>query len=275
VALTRVVVVAVVVVVGACSATPTADTSPAASVPPSSSTVIETTTTAPVSSTTATVLPSGTMTTLAQGIPDFGSRAWIGVEFTVAPGMNPEYGSTDSREPGSGFAINTFGEMPTQIVVGDEPTGIWVWEPTVEAQRLVIVGEGQNPYLPVQAGVGTSITIPEPSDPFASHDLMVWSITGTTRNHWKVADVMRLRLTAGFLATHTVWRDCFDDTDPSGVGNDYVLGWINPDEWQHNWDDQGNYLGSDDVRPHLAIDTGLGGPILVLDPSLVSCRMLY
>lgn len=84
--------------------------------------------------------------------------------------------------------------------------------------------------------------------------------------------MLPLPMTSGFVAAHDVYGDCFDDTSDRGRR---VLGWIDPDDWNIQVDDEGNWIGASDIRPLLAFDTGVGGRLEQLEPETVTCRILY
>ena len=234
-------------------------TSPQEDVPVTSSIALPTTTEAPSTTTTTEARPPR--------VPRFGSTSWVGVEFSIDPETGVRFG-----------AEYRVGEpRHAQIMVDGDPTGIWIWEATYDMQRLILVGEGLSPYLRTITGDGDgddTTTTTAPPDPTASHDLMLWAITGTSRDHWKVADAVSVELTAGFLADSDVWGDCFHDSDSTSLSQ-RAFGFVDPDLWNTQYDEEGNYGGSDDIRPLMAFDTGPNGPIEILDPSLVTCRILY
>jgi len=243
---------------------------PEGSTEPESSTVLTSTSTTHAISTITepptTTSEAATTTTEAPRtrIPRFGSAAWVGIEFTIDP------------DQASGFgAAYVVGEpRQAEVMVDGQATGIWVWQATYETQRLVVVGEGPSPYLTTISEDEETTTSTAPSNPDAIHDLMLWTITGTSRAHWKVTDVLAMQLSAGFLAEYDVWGDCFAGSSGDDL-RQRALGWVDNELWNHQFDDEGNYLGADDIRPVMAFATGPNGPIELLDPSIVICQVLY
>jgi hypothetical protein len=157
------------------------------------------------------------------------------------------------------------------IVVGDEITGLRVWA-AGGSLRLIAVGEGANPYLPDpptgQETTTTTMALPEPP---TVHEVMIWSLTGSDRpGEWKVKDTLNLRLTSTFLSTHETYPDCFDDS-----GRIRIFAFIDPSEWVIEVTDDGDFIGADDLQPVLALTTGAGFQIELLDPLLTFCRQLY
>ena len=233
-------------------------TLPKATAPVTSSAPLPTTTTTRASTTTTAVPHTP--------VPRFGSPSWVGIEFSVEPDTGVGFGSE--------YVVGE--PRHAQITVEDEPTGIWIWEANYGMPHLIVVGEARSPYLlTISEDDGDTIAAIAPPDPTARPDLMLWDISGTTRNHWKVADVVLLELTARFLADYDVWGDCFYDSDDTSGPSQRAFGFVDSDLWNLQYDDEGNYIGSDDIRPLMALGKGTGGTIEILDPSLVACRVLY
>jgi hypothetical protein len=175
---------------------------------------------------------------------------------------------------GTGWSSNYVVGEPrhAQIVVDEVPTELWIWAAAYETPRTIIVGEGPSPYLRTISeaeGNDRTTTTPAP-DPAVTHDVMKWSITG-----WKIRDSLVLRLSSTFLATHEVWGDCSEDVSMGIPASNNLLGFIDPDDWNIELTEDGDWVSASDIRPRLVFGNGTGGQLELLDPALVTCRILY
>lgn len=249
--------VVIMLVLSGCSMSQPVESAPS-SPSESSTSVTHATATTVDQPTTTTVTTTSTATTTT---PAFGSAMWIGTQFSV------------TAEPSLGFGVEyTVGEpRHAEVVVGGEPTGLWIWEATYETPRFIVVGQGPSPYLrTISEDDDVTTTTTAPQDPSAVHDLMLWSVVGAEPGVSTIRDTLPLRLTSGFLATYDGYGDCF-----YGNGGRNLFGFIDPNEWNIQITEEGDWIGADDIRPWIVFDTAQGSQIELIEPSLVTCKILY
>ena len=140
--------------------------------------------------------------------------AWIGELFTAAANMTlgeDQFTITDEWNAHPDALANV-GNMTVQILIDDQPSGLWPWDSGTgrPTGQLLIVGREPSPYMIGEFEIEILGHEPAPPDASVTHELALWSVAEVSTGTYVILDVAPITRTGenmGYGALVTLWQE--------------------------------------------------------------------